>query len=94
LAQLEATDTLGAVTFLEAAEDVLRRARKPLTAREITEAAMARGLISPRGRTPEATMSSALYGAPSESPIQREFKPGRQRARRGSVHWRYAERRR
>jgi hypothetical protein len=80
------------VTFLEAAEAVLRTARKPLTTAEVTEIALRRGLIETRGKTPTASMSRALYGVTSESPIRREFKPGPTRAARGSVRWTYAER--
>ena len=81
----------GAVTFLEVAVAVLRTARKPLTSAEITEIALRRGLIKTHGKTPEASMSAALYGAPSESPIRREFTPGPTRAARGSVRWKYVK---
>lgn len=77
------------MTFLEAAEIVLKAAKRPLTASEITEAALRQGLIDPQGRTPEATMSAALYTAPSDARIRREFVPGKRRAARGSVRWRY-----
>lgn len=77
------------MTFLEAAERVLRSAKQPLTAGEITEIALRRGLLQTRGKTPTATMSAALYGAPPDSPIRREFKLGRQRALRDSVRWTY-----
>jgi hypothetical protein len=56
----------GAMTFLEAAELVLRTAKKPLTIREITGMALRRGLIETRGKTPEATMSAALYRMPDD----------------------------
>jgi hypothetical protein len=77
------------MTFLEAAETVLRTAQKPLTTAEITEIALRRGLISTGGKTPNASMSAALYGAPSKSSIRREFTPGPSRALRGSVRWTY-----
>lgn len=80
------------MTFLEAAEAVLRSAKGPLTTREVVQRALARGLINPQGKTPEATMSAALYGAHSDVPIRREFEPGRGRARRGSVGWVYVGR--
>jgi len=80
------------VSFLGGAETVLRSAKKPLTAAEITEIALRRGLIETRGKTPAATMSAALYGAPSESPIQRVFTPGSTRAKNGSVRWAYVKR--
>ena len=77
------------VTFLEAAEAVLRAAKRPLTTREITDIALQRGLLRTGGKTPEATMSAALYGALADAPIRREFAPGRRRAARGSVRWVY-----
>jgi HB1, ASXL, restriction endonuclease HTH domain len=82
-------DTLPPVTFLQAAQTVLRSARQPMTAAEITDAALRRGLLKSRGKTPIATMTARLYGRPSNSPIRREFTPGRWRAKRGSVRWTY-----
>lgn len=79
------------MTFLEAAEVVLRKAQAPLTVREITEIALRRGLLETHGKTPEATMSAALYGAARDGRIRREFVPGRQRAVRGSVRWLYVD---
>jgi hypothetical protein len=78
------------MTFLEAAERVLRTAKRPLSAREITEIALKRGLLTSSGKTPEATMSACLYGAPADGPFRREYQPGRDRAIRGSVRWTYA----
>lgn len=49
--------------YLNAAAEILRKARKPLHYREITEHAIARGLISPNGYTPEATMRGQLNTA-------------------------------
>jgi hypothetical protein len=80
------------MSFLSAAETVLRTTGKSLTAAEITEIALRRGLVQTRGKTPAASMSAALYGAPPDSPIRREFKPGRQRAARDSVRWTYVKR--
>lgn len=77
------------MTFLEAAQEVLQRSRKPLTAREITDIALRQGLLHTHGKTPDATMSAALYGAPRDGPILRQFSPGRQRAARDSVRWTY-----
>jgi hypothetical protein len=79
------------MSFLRAAETVLRTAGKSLTAAEITEIALRRGLVQTRGKTPTATMRAALYGAPPDSPIRREFKPGRQRAVPSSVRWTYVQ---
>ncbi len=78
------------MTYLAAAEAVLKGARAPLTVQEITELALKRGLIRPAGRTPVATMSATLYGAVNTHPngsIQRKYTPGPARARRGSVRW-------
>jgi hypothetical protein len=77
------------VTFLQAAEAVLQRSKKPLTTVEITEIALQRGLLKTRGKTPTATMSAALYGASSDGPIRRQFTPGKARAVRASVRWSY-----
>ncbi len=49
--------------YLNAAFEVLRRAKAPLHYREITEQAMARGLIKPKGYTPDATMRGQLNTA-------------------------------
>jgi hypothetical protein len=78
------------VTYLEAAITVLRDSRRPMTAREITEETLRRGLLKSVGRTPEATMSAALYiyvQRDGEKQIRRVFEPGEQRAVRGSVRW-------
>lgn len=71
---------------------MLRSTKKPLTAGEITDIALRGGLLRTHGKTPAATMSAALYGAPADSPIRREFEPGRQRAVRDSVRWTYEKR--
>jgi hypothetical protein len=78
------------MTFLAAAEAVLKSARRPLTTREVTELALTRGLIAPKGKTPEATMSATLYTTVRDSPegtIQRSYTPGATRAVRASVRW-------
>jgi hypothetical protein len=78
------------VTFLEAAEAILRSSNHPLSAAEIADRAIRQGLIKTRGRTPAETMRSALYMAPPDAPVKRIFEAGRQRAVRGSVRWAYA----
>ena len=45
----------------EAAESVLREARKPLHVREITRIALQKGLWQTSGKTPEATVGARLY---------------------------------
>lgn len=77
------------MTFRQAAEEVLRRSKRSMTADEITERALERGLISTRGQTPVATMAATLYRDLGRGVINREFEPGPQRARRGSVRWKY-----
>ena len=46
------------MTFIEAAEKVLRDADKPMHYREITRIALGKGYITTRGKTPEATMNA------------------------------------
>lgn len=77
------------MTFQEAAAVVLRDFARPMTANEITEVALARGLLKTRGKTPEATMSATLYRIGSDGPIRREYQAGRGRAVRGTVRWSY-----
>jgi hypothetical protein len=78
------------MTFLRAAEEVLRDSKHPMTTAEITEVALHRGLLRTNGKTPAASMAAALYLAPADGPIHREFRPGRQRAARNSVRWTYS----
>lgn len=49
------------MTYMQAAVTVLSHAECPLTIGEITSVAVAHGLVRPRGRTPDRTMSSILY---------------------------------
>jgi len=51
------------VTYLEAAEAVLKESGAPLHYREIAERALKKNLIQPSGQTPEATMGAQLYSA-------------------------------
>ncbi len=48
------------MTFTQAAEEVLRLAKRPLHYKKITEFAIARNMLSHVGKTPEVTMSSRL----------------------------------
>ena len=48
------------MTFLEAAETVLRDAKTPLHYEEITKQAVAKGVIATTGKTPAATVNSVL----------------------------------
>ena len=77
------------IRYVDAAVAVLIEDGRPLTSAEITERAITRGLLNPGGRTPEASMSAALY-LEALRPGGRLIKiaiPGRIRAVRGSVRW-------
>lgn len=80
--------------YLDSARAVLQEVRRPMTAKEITEEAIRRGLLRPAGRTPKATMSAALYTHVRDvptTPIVRLHEPGPSRAARGSVRWAWRE---
>lgn len=49
------------ISFKEAAKQVLQNTDEPLSAAEITAAALSKGLIVTEGKTPEATMAAILY---------------------------------
>jgi hypothetical protein len=74
--------------YHEAAIAVLKTAKRPLTAQEITDQAVEGGLITPSGKTPEATMSAVLYVRLRNDPdlVKLEDR-GDKRAKRGSVRW-------
>ena len=75
------------MTYREAVLHVLRSARHPLTTREITDQALEKGLINPRGKTPHQTMQARLYTWVRTDPeLVKLESPGRGgRAKRGSV---------
>ena len=76
------------ITYFEAAVAILRRAKRPLTTREIAAAAIEDGLIAPKGKTPHASMSVALYQRAKSEPLLVKLEaPGPGRAERGSVRW-------
>lgn len=76
------------MTYFEAALQVLRSSRTPLTTREITDRAVKQGLIVPRGKTPEATMGSVLYGRLATDPYLIKLEDrGETRAKKGTVRW-------
>jgi hypothetical protein len=76
------------LTYVEAAVCVLHDAGRPLLTQEVTDAALAAGLIQPQGRTPNATMSAALYRRVKVDARLVKFEtPGFVRAKRGSVLW-------
>jgi hypothetical protein len=81
------------VTFWQAAEKVLTNRNQPMTAREIFERAVDRGLIDTRGKTPLATLEAMLYMHSKRDPrLERVFEQGATRAKRGSVRWRLLRR--
>lgn len=63
-----------------AALEALRAAGRPLNTRE-------RRLVVPRGKTPIATMSAALYQHAHDGEVLKLDAPGSGRAKRGSVRW-------
>lgn len=76
------------MTYYDAALSVLRSARRPLSTQEITNLALERKMIRSAGKTPNATMSAALYTRVGEnSEIVKVEVPGNGRAKRGSVQW-------
>lgn len=76
------------MTYYEAALQVLRSARYPLTTRQITDRAIEMGLITPRGKTPHATMAAVLYLRVRKDPeLVKLEATGDRRAERGSVRW-------
>ena len=58
------------MTFLEAAEAVLKESGAPLHYKEITARAQQKGLIQSSGKTPEATMGALLYTAVAKAKEQ------------------------
>jgi hypothetical protein len=60
-----------------------------MSALEITETALQRGILETRGKTPEATLNAALYlEARAACPqVRRVCSPGPIRARRNTVRW-------
>jgi hypothetical protein len=85
----ERLQRLAWMTFLQAAEEVLRSEMRPLSAEEITDLALGRGLLQTASKTPAATMSSALYKAPADGPIRHEFRSSRVRRSPGLARWLY-----
>jgi hypothetical protein len=76
------------MTHYEAALQVLKSARRPLTIREITQRAIERGLLTSRSKTPHASMSAALYTRLGKDPrLVKLETPTKARALRGSVRW-------
>jgi hypothetical protein len=80
----------GVDNALQVALEVLRSSGRAMTAEEIVAEALSRGLLTPSGKTPEASMTAVLYGHvrdAAEPQIQRHAEPGPKRARRNTVSW-------
>jgi HB1, ASXL, restriction endonuclease HTH domain len=78
------------MTFLEAAMQVLKANRWPMTTREILEQMREQGLLETHGKTPSATLSATLFRALATNPhLGRDADPGPTRSSRGSVRWFY-----
>jgi hypothetical protein len=76
------------MTYFDAALQVLKSSRQPLSTREITERALSCGLIVTAGKTPHASMAAALYGRLNTDPqLVKTNAPGSTRAQRGTVRW-------
>jgi hypothetical protein len=76
------------MTYYEAALQILRSSRQPLTAREITELAITDGLIGPTGKTPHASMKRVLYLRMRNDPeLVKLEDPGSTGAKWGTVRW-------
>jgi hypothetical protein len=76
------------MTYYEAALQILRSAGRPLTTREITDLAIAEGLIVSAGETPHASMARVLYLRVRNDPeLVKIDEPGNARAKRSSVRW-------
>lgn len=76
------------MTYYEAAIQVLRSIKRPLSTQEITDQAITKGLITPTGKTPDATMGAVLYRRIGEnSELVKVEDAGNGRAKRGSVRW-------
>jgi len=58
----------GAMTFLEAALEILRHEGRPLHYKELTERALGKKLLTFVGRTPEVTMQTQLTAAVKKAP--------------------------
>lgn len=76
------------MTYYEAAIEVLKAAKRPLTAEEITNCAIEKGLITSNGKTPAMTMASKLYmRLPNDPNLVKLADRDGKRAKKGSVRW-------
>jgi hypothetical protein len=77
------------MTYLDAAVAVLKETDSPMTALEITDQAIERGLLDSVHKTPEATMIPAPYMHVKRGGqrVRCVSEPGQKRARRETVRW-------
>jgi hypothetical protein len=78
------------MSFLTAGIAVLRETGREMTAQEILQLALSRGLVSTTGKTPAATMTAQLYvhvRDHPDGPLRLIAETGTYRARRGTVRW-------
>ncbi len=77
-------------TFLDVAAVVLSRVKRPLPSKEIIAKTREWGLLRSFGKTPDHTLTAALYldiAQGSKSRFSRLAKPGPSRAVRNTVRW-------
>jgi len=77
-------------SFANAAIVILKESGREMTAKELTEVALERGLVVSSGKTPDATLAAQLYVMVRdrpEGPLRRIAEAGTTRARRGTVRW-------
>jgi hypothetical protein len=78
------------MSFLDAAIIILKETQREMTAKELADVALQRGLVTSAGKTPDATLAAQLYVRVREQsggPLRKVAGPGASRARRGSVRW-------
>ena len=81
------------MTFEAAVIEVLRNAKRPLSAREVADAVVGLGRVPTVGKTPDATVSACLYRLGHNTAVtgvQRIAKEGPTRGKRGTVRWRWS----
>lgn len=76
------------MTYLQAALQILRSSKTPLSTRELLDRIVSEELIVPKGRTPLATLSAVLYtNVAGGGELRKLSSPGKTRAATGSVRW-------
>jgi hypothetical protein len=78
------------MSFKDAAIKVLRCSKEPMTAREITNAALSQGFISTTGKTPEESMAARLHvdvARNPNTPFRKNVLEGQKGEGRVSARW-------